>query len=99
MQQSLDTCAIELTYEKACRQLEMIYDAEDGRRFRVQNLLLKDECDALDAQLEQEDKRIGFLEECNQELLRTLDIAEGNLESARGEMRVKSRETETLKVL
>lgn len=61
-------------------------------------MLLEDDNDELEAQLAQDDDRIYDLEQHNQELQEDLDACERKLESAQGDLRIRSREIETLKV-
>ena len=71
---------------------------EKARQLRVQLLLLEDDNDDLHAQLAQDDDRIDDLERRCQELQEALEACESKLESAQGDLRIKSREIETLKV-
>ena len=98
MHQTLESRRLELCYEKECRDLEVICDSEKARQLRVRLLLLEDENDDLHAQLAQDDDRIDDLESRSQELQEALETCESKLESAQGDLRIKSREIETLKV-
>jgi len=98
MQQSLDTRALETSYEKSCRQVDGVYETEKARRLRLQNLLLGDDCDHLYEQLAHCDDRMDELERHTQALQEDLDASSANLENAKGEVRIKSREIEILKV-
>ena len=98
MHQSLESRRLELCYGKECRELEAICELEKARQLRVQLLLLEDDNDDLHAQLAQDDDRIDNLERRSQELQEALKACESKLESAQGDLRIKSREIETLKV-
>ena len=99
LQSALESRALELTYEKTCRQIENVCDAERLRQLRVRILLLEEDNDDLHTQLSQDDDRIDELERFNDQLQVDLELCGGKLESAQGDLRVKSREVETLKVL
>lgn len=71
---------------------------EKVRQLRVQLLLLEDDNDDLHAQLAQDDDRIDDLQTHNEELQEALEACESKLESTQGDLRIKSREIETLKV-
>ena len=61
-------------------------------------MLLEDDNDDLHAQLVQDDDRIDNLQSNNEELQEALETCESKLESTQGDLRIKSREIETLKV-
>lgn len=61
-------------------------------------LLLEDENDDLHAQLAQDDDRIDGVERHNHALEEDLEVCQDNLESAQCDLRMKTREIETLKV-
>lgn len=98
MQQTLESRRLELCYGKECRELEAICELEKARQLRVQILLLEDDNDNLHAQLAQDDDHIDDLERRNQELQEAFEACESKLESAQGDLRIRSREIETLKV-
>lgn len=98
MQQTLENLVLEMTYEKACRREEAIYDGEIARQLRVQLLLLEDENEDLHAQLKHNVELMVELEQSEQELQEDLETWAGNLESAQGDLRIRNREIETLKV-
>ena len=91
-------CALELIYEKSLRQTDLLYDEERIRRLRLQILLHEDENDHLHEQLAQDDNCIDELEGLCSQLQTALDAARDSLERAQSEVRLKSREIETLKV-
>lgn len=71
---------------------------EKVRQLRVQLLLLEDDNDDLHAQLAQDDDRIDDSKRHNEKLQEALEACESKLESTQGDLRIKSREIETLKV-
>lgn len=99
MQQSLGTRALEMAYVKACQQVESVQDAERTRLLRMRNMLLEDENDDLHTQLALDDDCIEGLECYIEGLREDLEVAAGNLENVGGDLRIKSRESETLKVI
>lgn len=98
LQLALESRALELAYEKTCRQVEDVCDAERLRQLRIRTLLLEEDNDDLHTQLSQDDDRIDELERFNEQLQVDLEVCGGELESAQGDLRIKSREVETLKV-
>ncbi|KAL9099952.1 MAG: hypothetical protein Q9163_004616 [Psora crenata] len=97
MHPSLESCALEMSYEKEGRQLEEVCHDERLRRLRVQNLLLEGERDDLQLQLEQDDERIDYLETSVRELGDEQVATAVKFKSAQGDIWTKSREIETLK--
>ncbi len=95
---ALESCAFELAYERTCRQVEVVCGAERLRQLRVRTFLLEEDKDDLHTQTIQDDDRIKGLEIFNERLGEDLQVCAGNLESAQGQLRIKSREVETLKV-
>ena len=89
---------VELAYEKSLQQTEFLYQEESARRLRVQILLLRDRNDSLHNQLAQENNRTGELTKIGQDLRAQLHISRNSLENLQGDLRLKSREIETLKV-
>lgn len=98
LQLALASRVFELAYERTCRQIEAICDAERLRQLRVRTLLLEEDNEDLHSQLSQDDDRVDGLEKFNEKLQEDLQNCGGNLESAQGDYRIKSREVETLKV-
>lgn len=94
----LESRAFELAYEKACNQIEAVCKSERARQLRVQILILEDENDKLQSQLAQDDERTKGLVRHSQETQEDLEACSAKLESAQGDLWVKSREIETLKV-
>lgn len=99
MQESVETCKLEIAYEKACRQVELACESENARRLRLQTLLLEDENDELHNQLAEGDERIDELERCVTDIQEDLEAAVGDSDAVQGELRVKNREIENLKVI
>ena len=89
---------METAYEKASHHIELICCAESERQLRVQILLLEDEIDELRVRLIHDDDRVDALERSNGTLHEDLLACRTRLESAQGELRVKFREIETMKV-
>ena len=99
LQLALESCALELAYEKSCRQVGVICDAERLRQLRVRTLTLEADKDDLKTRLAQDSDRIEGLERFNGRLQEYLEVCAGTIESAQGQLRIKSREVDTLKVL
>ena len=99
MQQLLDTRSLELAYEKSLRQTNIIYEIESARQLRVRILLLEDENDDLHEQLALGDNRIDILERSVQDVQDQLEIAGESLQRVQSDLRMKTREVETLKVI
>ena len=98
-QYSLISKALELAYEESRREVDHIYSDENGRQLRVQNMLLEAERDDLRDEVAQSDNRIQELETCLQELQQSLDSTFSQVDIAQGELRIRKREIETLKVM
>ena len=99
LQLALESRAFELAYERTCRQVEALCDAEQVRQLRVLTLTLEDDKDYLHTQQFRNDDRIDGLQRFNGRLQEDLEVCANNLESVRGQLRIKSREVETMKVL
>lgn len=97
LQQNLESRTLELAYERTCRQVEAVCDAERLRQLRVSVLLLEQDKHDLHTQLSQDDDRIHILERLSEQLQENVEVCGGKLESAQGDLRIKSREVETLK--
>ncbi len=98
LQLALESRALELAYEKTCRRIEAICDTERLRQLRVRAILLEEDNDDLRTQLSQNDERIDGLERTNEQLQEDVEVCGDKVESARADLRIKSREVETLKV-
>lgn len=97
-QLGLESCALELAYERTCRQVEIVCDAERLRQLRVRTLLLEEDNDELHTQVSRDYDRLDGLERFNKQVKEDLEVCGGKLENAQGDLRIKSREVETLKV-
>ncbi|KAL8794713.1 MAG: hypothetical protein Q9195_002788 [Heterodermia aff. obscurata] len=91
-------CAQELAYEKSLRQSEALFAEESARRLRAQILLLEDDNDNLHEQLIKDEERIDELTGVGEDLNSQLIRARNSLDSSHSDLRLKSREIETLKV-
>lgn len=97
LQLAFESRAFELAYQRTCRQVEAVCDRERLRQLRVHTLLLEEDNDDLHTQLSEDEDRIGDLERFNEQLQEDLEVRGGKLESAQGDLRIKSREIESLK--
>lgn len=99
LQLALESRDFELAYERTCRQVEDVCDAEQVRQLQVLILTLEDDKDSLHTLLIRNDDRTDGLERFNERLQEDLQACAESLESARGQLRIKVREVETMKVL
>ncbi|KAL8762506.1 MAG: hypothetical protein Q9184_001506 [Pyrenodesmia sp. 2 TL-2023] len=97
LQQALDTCALELAYEKSLHEHSILHKSEEYRRSRVHLLLLEIDNNDLHAQIAEDDDDFRRAEVDQDVLKERSKQMEARLESAQGELRVKGREIETLK--
>ena len=79
--------------------MERILALEKNRRLRVQTVLLEDKNDDMHMHLARDGSRIRELETCNRDLEDAVQGANANLQSVNNDLRISSREIETLKVL
>ena len=98
VQQIFSCCALELAYEKSLKQSEALYEEEKARRLRAQILLLEHNNDSLHEHLIQYEERIDELTEVGEDLKSQLMRAHNSLDNSHSDLRLKSREIETLKV-
>ena len=98
MQRISDCCALDLAYEKVLQQSEALYEEERARRLRAQILLLEDDNNDLHEQLTQFEERIGESAKVGEDLRSQLVRARNSLDKSHTDLRLKSREIETLKV-
>ena len=96
---ALESCIIELTYERTSRQIEVVCDAERYRQLRVRALILEDDKDGLHTQSIRTHNRIDELTIFNERLQEDLEVCTDNCESAQEQLRIRSREIDTMKVL
>lgn len=99
LEQALESRILELAYERTSRQIEVVCDAERYRQLRVRALLLEDDRDDLHAQAVRAHNRIDELAICNERLQEDLKVCTDNCESAQEQLRIRSREIDTMKVL
>ncbi|KAL9611973.1 MAG: hypothetical protein Q9167_003413 [Letrouitia subvulpina] len=96
--EALDTYRLELAYEKTLRQNELLYNLEDIRKLRVQIFLLENDNGDLRSQISTDGDRLDE-QACSVKATQNqLDLTKASWEKAQGELRIKNRETETLKV-
>ena len=89
---------LELAYEKNLRETDLICDRERARQLRVCILLLEDENLDLHAQLAQNHDRIDDLGRYSDQILAELDVVERRFDFVQSDLRLKSRQVETLNV-
>ncbi|KAL8673993.1 MAG: hypothetical protein Q9168_001578 [Polycauliona sp. 1 TL-2023] len=95
--QVLDTCALDLAYEKSLHQQYTIQEDERSRRLRVKLFLLECHNEDLQAQIVNDDDYVQEMERSQDALKARARKAEMSLEGTQGDLRIKSRELETLK--
>lgn len=98
LQQQLDTCTLELAYEKTLLHTITVCCEEETRQYRLQILLLKCEKDDLHNSIGQSNNRVNKLECYGMQIKNQLDETSSHLEKSRLDLRVKSRDTEMLTV-
>ena len=98
MQEVLQTHAHELSYEKCIFQTNLLYQEEKARQLRLTILLLEDDKDDLHAQLLQSDLRIDELEGHAEDVRYDYGTISEEAERLRGDLRLKNREIENLRV-
>ncbi|KAL8886328.1 MAG: hypothetical protein Q9192_006502 [Flavoplaca navasiana] len=97
MHQVLDTCTLALAYERCLHQQYAIQEDEKIRRLRVQLVQLETHNEALQRQIANNDDYVQELEQSQDALKAKIKEAGISLESTQGDVRIKSREIETLK--
>lgn len=90
---------LELAYQEALQNTELIVKDEASRRLRLQVLLLENEADELHLQLATGDERIDGLEEENEDLRARLDQAQEDVKRVETDLRLQTRELNNIKVL
>ena len=98
MQEVLQTHAHELSYEKCIFQTNLLCHEEKARQLRLSILLLEDDKDDLHAQLLQSDLRIDELEGQAEDVRYDYGMVSEEAERLRGDLRLKNREIENLRV-
>ena len=99
LQLALESHTFELAYERTCRQVEVVCDAERSRKLRIRELMLEEDKDDLHTRLIQANNRLEGLQRLNGRLQEDLMVCADDLESAQGQLRIKTRDVETMKVL
>lgn len=89
---------LELAYQEALQNTELIVKDEASRRLRLQILLLENENDEMHRQLATGEDRIDGLEEDNEDLRAQLDQAQEDTKKIETELRVQTRELNNVKV-
>lgn len=89
---------MDLAYEKCLHQQYAVQEDERFRRLRVQLILLENHNETLQAQIADEDGYVQKMEQSQDAFKAKIKKAETSLESTQVELRIKSREIETLKV-
>lgn len=98
MQHSHDSDVLEVAYQKSCQDVATVYVDESERRFRVQKMLLEHDREDLQAKVQLSENRVEDLTLHEKELQECIDSLTLGLEAARGDVRIRSREVEALKV-
>ena len=99
LQLAFESRAFELAYERTSRHVEAVCNAERLRQIRVRTLLLEEDNDELREKLFEEDHRVDGLHTFNKQVQENLEVCSRRLENAQGDLRIKSREVETLKAI
>ena len=89
---------MELRYERAANSIELLAKDEQLRKMRIRNLLLGDELDALNEKLFEEFERGDGAELEAQSWQADAEDASEKLERTTNELRLKTRDLDTLKV-
>lgn len=90
---------LELAYQEALKNTELIVKDEASRRLRLQILLLENDNDEMHAQLAAGEDRIDTVEEDNEDLRARLEQAQEDGKKVEAEMRVQTRELNNIKVV
>ena len=98
MQQALESCALDLAYHKCLYQCELAQHDEQSRRLRVQLFIQESENDDLHAQIAEDDDYLHRVQSNLDVLREKVRRTEASIENAQGDIRIKAREIETLKV-
>ena len=98
MRRALERSTLELALEKVSRRTESLFEQENARQLRVENLLIEDEKDALRQELADKDDRLNKMENVTEELNTQLVNISLSLQVAQGDQRAKAREVDNLKV-
>lgn len=95
----MERSSLELTYEKASRRTEFLFEQENARQLRLKNIILEDENDRLCQELAYNEDQICQLESVTEQLkAQILDIGD-HLQLTQGHLKARLREANNLKVL
>ncbi|KAL8648990.1 MAG: hypothetical protein Q9210_004663 [Variospora velana] len=97
LHQALNTCELELAYEKCLHHCKLIQENEACRNLRVQLLLLESENNNLHVQIAEDGEFTRETESSYSALIARSRQTQLALDSAQGMLRINVRETETLK--
>lgn len=98
LQEKNDTCSFDQAYQKALHATEIIVRDEDGRKLRLQLLLVGAERDEMRRQLNWNDRRLDAMEKQELRTQQELKMALQNFEKANSIWRASRFENEALKV-
>lgn len=96
---ALESSIFELAYERTSRQIEVVCETECYRQLQVRALISEDDKDNLRTQSVRAHERINGLARFNEQLQENLEVWTDNCESAQEQLRIRSREIDTIKVL
>ncbi|KAL2392326.1 hypothetical protein ABEF95_004528 [Exophiala dermatitidis] len=95
--QSMKSAQLEISYERALRQAERIYEEERVRALRVQLLLLEDENGELQEQAMRNEDEQNDLAQTNEDLKAQFSDLEVELQQTQMDLKTRSRDIEHLK--
>lgn len=98
LRRALERSSLELAYEKASRRTESLFEQENARQLRLENLIVEDQNDGLRQELAQNNDRIKKMENVTEQLKAQLVDIGHFLQLAQGDLRAKAREADSLKV-
>ncbi|KAI4191410.1 MAG: hypothetical protein LQ348_003521, partial [Seirophora lacunosa] len=97
LRQALNTCALDLAYEKCLHQSKLVQENEKKRKLRVQLLLFEGENNDLHAQIAEDNEFTRRIEYNHNALRARSTQTQASLDNVQGELRIRVREIETLK--
>lgn len=95
--QALKTSQLERSYERALRQSERVYEQEQSRKLRLQQLLLEHENDALQQHLAEVETHLEDMEDHGENAQARIGQLDADLQCAQNELRTRTREIERLR--
>lgn len=98
LRRALERSSLELAYEKASQRAESLFDQENARRLRLENVIIEDENGGLLQDLAESDDRINQMENVTEQLKAQLLDTGHCLQVAQGDLRATAREADNLKV-